>query len=139
MGSRIGFVAVALFLGLVLSGCLDGSGGTSAGARTGHGKAPGGGVATTPTPRALPTSLSTPTPSLPTLLGAGYGEPNIAIAPDGTIYVTPIDHLYRSADGGKTFNDLGTGRTSGHGDGDIAIDSTGRLHWLGLSTGSNSG
>ncbi len=71
-------------------------------------------------------------------LGQGSGEPNVAVAPDGTIYVTPIDHVYRSDDGGATFTDLGTSQTKGHGDGDIAIDATGRIHWLGLFDGSNA-
>ncbi|HUR64244.1 MAG TPA: sialidase family protein [Candidatus Thermoplasmatota archaeon] len=104
--------------------------------------------------RVLPTELRAPV-ALPSLrLGGGSGEPNIAVAPDGTIYVTPIDHVYRSTDGGATFKAIGTpgcafpfglrgtpcppgqedtiAGTDGHGDGDIAVDATGRLHWLGL-------
>lgn len=83
-----------------------------------------------------PSKLEIPILGPEVLLGRGAGEPNVAIAPDGTIYVTPIDHLYRSKDGGKTFEDLGTEQTDGHGDGDIAVDASGRLHWLGLF-GSN--
>jgi hypothetical protein len=103
--------------------------------------------------RDLPMDLRVPV-ALPELrLGPGAGEPNIAVAPDGTIYVTPIDHLYRSTDGGQGFVALGRpgcqvprvqgspcpagqedtiATTDGHGDGDIAVDATGRLHWLGL-------
>ncbi|HUR62268.1 MAG TPA: sialidase family protein [Candidatus Thermoplasmatota archaeon] len=59
--------------------------------------------------RDLPKELKSPV-ALPELkLGFGAGEPNIAIAPDGTIYVTPVDHVYRSKDGGKTFQGGGTG------------------------------
>jgi hypothetical protein len=77
-------------------------------------------------------TLVSPKALTPVHLGPGAGEPNIAVAPDGTVYVTPIDHLYRSRDGGKSFTDLGTTKTDGHGDGDIAVDAQGRLHWLGL-------
>jgi hypothetical protein len=80
---------------------------------------------------ALP-ALVVPRVLPPVRLGPGSGEPNIAVAPDGTIYVIPIDHIYRSRDGGSTWQDLGTQKTQGHGDGDLAIDATGRLHWLGL-------
>jgi len=84
-------------------------------------------------PRPLPPALLAAPKALPdVLLGRGAGEPNIAVAPDGTIYVTPIDHVYRSTDGGKTFTDLGTTKTDGHGDGDIAVSADGTVHWLGL-------
>ncbi|MFO1535331.1 MAG: hypothetical protein ABR586_06665 [Thermoplasmatota archaeon] len=104
-------------------------------------------------PRVLPAELKAPTLLPEVRLGPGAGEPKIAVAADGTIYITPIDHLYRSADGGKTFQALGRpgcnaptfgvapcpagqedtiATTDGHGDGDLAIDATGRLHWLGL-------
>jgi len=82
--------------------------------------------------------LATPTVRDPVALGPGAGEPNIVVAPDGTIYVTPIDHVYRSTDGGAHFQDLGTALTDGHGDGDIAVDGHGRLHWLGLGGSSAS-
>lgn len=87
-----------------------------------------------PSPPALPdvSELEPLQLNPPVLLGAGAGEPNIAFAPDGTVYVTPIDHVYRSTDGGKSFEDLGTSQTEGHGDGDIVVDDSGRLHWLGL-------
>lgn len=112
---------------------------------------------TDPSPSAtapLPATLAAPTRLPPVQLGAGAGEPNIAVGPDGTIYVTPIDHVYRSRDGGRTFEALGEpgcvfpyglrgtpcppgkedtiAATDGHGDGDIALDGRGRLHWLGL-------
>ena len=86
---------------------------------------------TPPAPAALD-ALAAPTLRPDLDLGPGDGEPNIAVAPDGTIYITPVSNLYRSTDGGKTFKDLGTSKTDGHGDGDIAVDATGRLHWLGL-------
>jgi len=78
----------------------------------------------------LPDKLELPKVRPALKLGAGAGEPNIAVGPDGTIYVTPIDVVYRSTDGGKSFTTQG--KTEGHGDGDIAVDGAGRLHWLGL-------
>lgn len=66
-------------------------------------------------------------------LGSGSGEPNIAVAPDGTLYVTPIQPLFRSTDQGATWSRGGA--TDGGGDGDIAVSATGRLHWFGLGTG----
>jgi len=84
-----------------------------------------------PAPAPLP-ALEAPTIRADLTLGPGDGEPNIAIAPDGTIYVTPVSQLYRSTDGGKTFKDLGTDRTDGHGDGDTLVTPDGTLHWLGL-------
>ncbi|MEA3202936.1 MAG: hypothetical protein QOI63_602 [Thermoplasmata archaeon] len=141
---RVRVPAALVLAGLLLAGCLTAP----------SSPAPSGTGAPGPAARDLPAELRTPT-LLPALrLGAGAGEPNIAVAPDGTIYVTPINHLYRSQDGGKSFQALGTpacrspfGRqgtpcppgqedtiaaTDGHGDGDIAVDASGRLHWLGL-------
>lgn len=107
-----------------------------------------------PAPHLLPDTLAAPTRMPPVQLGAGAGEPNIAVDGNGTIYVTPVDHLYRSRDGGRSFEAVGEpgcifpyglggtpcppgksdtiAQTDGHGDGDIAVDATGRLHWLGL-------
>ncbi len=80
-------------------------------------------------------------------------EPNIAAAPDGTLYITTPLQLWRSTDGGVTYAALGQPACpvfqvqspacaapleqknpglDGGGDGDIAVDGTGRLHWLGL-------
>lgn len=110
----------ALLLMLLLSACLDDKSGDDETAPT------------TEVPvRVLPTELKSPTLLPPVLLGPGAGEPNIAVAPDGTLYVTPITEVYKSVDGGRTWKSAG-GETHGHGDGDIAIDATGRIHWLGL-------
>jgi hypothetical protein len=111
-----------LALAVVLAGCADGP-------------SPGTSSPQTSTSAPLPpppAMLAAPKTMPSVMLGPGAGEPNIAVAPDGTVYVTPIDHVYRSSDGGKSFTDLGTTKTDGHGDGDIAVDSTGRVHWLGL-------
>ena len=93
-------------------------------------------------------------------LGIGDGEPSIAVAPNGTIYVSAISQMFRSDDGGKTFKPLGEpgcafpygnfgapcppgkettyADTDGHGDGDITVTPDGRLHWLGLFGSSDS-
>jgi hypothetical protein len=57
------------------------------------------------------------------------------VAPDGTIYITPVSNFYVSTDGGKSFTDRGTDKTTGHGDGDIAVDDRGCVHWMGLGGG----
>jgi hypothetical protein len=111
-----------LLLAAALSGCTGAAPSSSSSSP----------AASPPAPAPLQTDLVAPTLGPEVRLGAGYGEPNVAVAPDGTIYVTPIDHVYRSTDGAQTFEDLGTQGTVGHGDGSIAVDGTGRLHWLGL-------
>lgn len=63
----------------------------------------------------------------------GEGEPNIVIARDGTMYVTPITPLYRSTDQGASWQDLGS--NDGTGDGDISVDDAGNVYWLGLGSG----
>ncbi|MBI2078900.1 MAG: exo-alpha-sialidase [Euryarchaeota archaeon] len=125
----VGLAMVVLMLG---SGCLDPAGSDSKGAK---GKDLKGTPVGSAAARVLPTTLEVPKVVKALLLGSGAGEPNIAVAPDGTIYVTPITRLYRSTDGGKSFKDLGA-KTTGTGDGDIVVDGTGRLHWLGLGGGS---
>ncbi|HLE46763.1 MAG TPA: sialidase family protein, partial [Candidatus Thermoplasmatota archaeon] len=130
----IQLASIAAILLLLASGCLDP---TASGGQTGKGKDLRGTSVGSESARILPTTLEVPKVVKALVLGPGAGEPNIAVAPDGTIYVTPITRLYRSTDGGKSFKDLGA-KTTGTGDGDIAIDGTGRLHWLGLG-GGNSG
>src|SRR5581483_6678319 len=85
-------------------------------------------------------------------------EPNIAAAPDGTLYVTTPLYLWRSDDSGKSWKALGSDACDtgliptplgcppgfekkdpgldGGGDGDIAIDANGSIYWAGLSGSS---
>ncbi|HLF16015.1 MAG TPA: sialidase family protein [Candidatus Thermoplasmatota archaeon] len=134
-----------------IAGCLSGDGGSDAGTPTP--------VSTTPAPPPV-VELVEPTLLAPVRLGrADVGaEPNIAVAPDGTIYVSTPLYLWRSSDGGLSYEAIGTPTCDttalglvqppdeacppgwesadsglvGGGDGDLAIDATGRLHWLGL-------
>lgn len=63
---------------------------------------------------------------------SGGAEPNLAVAPDGTLYVANPGELWRSDDGGATWTAVGVGQLDGGGDGDIAIDAAGNVYWLGL-------
>lgn len=128
--ARIGIQFLALVLATAfMAGCVKPMGGTTSQATitaTNSAKMPG-----LRDPATLPTALETPKIVPAVRLGPGAGEPNIAIAPDGAIYVSPINTVYRSTDGGKTFRATAS-RPSGGGDGDIAFTSSGRMHWLGL-------
>lgn len=79
----------------------------------------------------LPTELVAPTLNPLALLGLGAGEPNIAIGADGTHYVSAINDIYRSDDGGVSY-ELVKADLPGAGDGDLVIDPAGGVHWLGL-------
>lgn len=98
-----------------------------------------------------------PTFREPRLLGdipRALAEPNVAVSPNGTIVVTTPLYLWRSFDGGATFEWVGepachldvplptcpdafVARSPkglvGLGDGDIAFGPDGRLHWAGLA------
>ncbi|MFA5943839.1 MAG: sialidase family protein [Candidatus Thermoplasmatota archaeon] len=98
---------------------------------------------------AAPTNV---TFALPVDLGTvqGGAEPSVAIAPDGTIYVTTPLSLWRSDDGGSTYTWIGTPTCpvgalpicpgleentpgmQGGGDADLYVAPDGRVHWLGL-------
>lgn len=82
-------------------------------------------------PAALPDGLVEPTLHPLAFLGMGPGEPNVAVGPDGAIYVSAINDIYRSFDGGATW-DAGKQGLDGGGDGDLVVDPSGGLHWLGL-------
>lgn len=82
-------------------------------------------------------ALAEPTVMTATDLGPGEGEPNIEVAPDGTIYVMPITPMYRSLDGGKRWLPGGA-LLSGAGDGDLSVSDDGRVHVLGMEPSTNS-
>lgn len=118
---------------------------------------PGDGPTTAPpAPPSLRPHAVPPTFRAPLLLGDipnAHGEPNVALGPDGTIIVTTPLYLWRSHDGGVTFEAVGEpacdtdanlgvcppGFTGLHprglvgaGDGDVAFAPDGTLWWAGL-------
>jgi hypothetical protein len=56
-----------------------------------------------PTP--TPTPTPAPAPS-PVTVGVKGNEPLLAAAPDGTLYISALQHIYGSTDSGKTWNEL---------------------------------
>lgn len=79
-------------------------------------------------------------------------EPSVAVAPDGTVYVTTPLALWRSDDMGKTYKHLGAPACpfglpqcpgleernpglEGGGDASLSITSDGTVHWAGLGAG----
>lgn len=88
----------------------------------------------------LPKDLVVPTRLGPVSLGAGAGEPNIALGPDGTLYASdPSIGVWRSDDDGRSFTKTAAAGITGGGDGDIVIDAQGCIHWLGLFGTAASG
>src|SRR6266566_5183941 len=52
----------------------------------------------------LPKSSPTPTPApTPVTVGADGNEPLLAAAPDGTLYISALQHIYSSTDSGATW------------------------------------
>lgn len=83
--------------------------------------------------RLLPNVLRVPVAMPNVDLGKAAGEPNIAVAPDGTIYVSdPSIGIWSSTDDGVSFSKMAAHGITGGGDGDIVVDDAGCIHWLGL-------
>src|SRR5438105_5006345 len=54
-----------------------------------------------------PKSSPTPTPApIPVTVGVHGNEPLIAAAPDGTLYISALQHIYSSTDSGATWTEL---------------------------------
>src|SRR5436190_24081904 len=51
-------------------------------------------------------ALTAGSPPGPVTVGGAGNEPLIAIAPDGTLYISALQYLYRSTDGGATWTNL---------------------------------
>lgn len=113
-------LAVALVT-LLLAGCLQ---------------QPSPGTADDPLPTGTtPPTMTLGTKALPEVLVAdrsGGAEPNIAVARDGTLYISNPGELWRSDDDGQSWHAVGVGLLDGGGDGDIALDDAGNVYWLGL-------
>src|SRR5437868_6400055 len=57
--------------------------------------------------RRKPTPTPTPTPApTPVTVGVDGNEPLIAAAPDGTLYISALQHIYSSTDSGSTWTEL---------------------------------
>jgi len=82
----------------------------------------------------LPTDLKAPTLLPDVVVGSpgGGAEPNIAQAPDGTIYASSPLSIWKSTDHGKTWTACAAKNLEGGGDGDLAVDGNGTVYWLGL-------
>ena len=52
-----------------------------------------------------PTSTPTPAP-MPVTVGVDGNEPLLAAAPDGTLYISALQHIYSSTDSGTTWTEL---------------------------------
>lgn len=67
----------------------------------------------------------------PVTVGIDGNEPLIATAPDGTIYISALQHLYRSTDGGSTWTELAgpiyASSLNLNSDSSISVDPNGRL------------
>lgn len=56
-------------------------------------------------PKSTPTPTPTPAPT-PVTVGVHGNEPLIATAPDGTLYISALQHIYSSTDSGTTWTEL---------------------------------
>jgi len=113
-----------LVLSLVLAGCADGNDGPTSTTTT----------SLEPSSPDRPSELAQPKVIPQVLVGSpgGGAEPNIAVAPDGTLYVASPLAIWKSSDAGKTWKQATAKGLEGGGDGDIAFDAQGNLYWLGL-------
>ncbi len=103
-----------------------------------------------------PTAFSFAAPQVLGTVTSG-AEPSIAAAADGTLYVTTPLALWRSDDGGTSWQGIGTPSCvagglpvcpvedapapetlRGGGDADLWVAPDGRVHWLGLFDGDNA-
>jgi len=56
-------------------------------------------------PKPTPTPTPTPAPT-PVTVGVNGNEPLLAAAPDGTLYISALQHIYSSTDSGTTWTEL---------------------------------
>ena len=84
----------------------------------------------------VPTSGSLPPASTgaPVEVGGFGNEPLLAAAPDGTLYISALQHLYRSVDGGMSWREVSTTpiyarRANVASDSSISVAPDGRLYF----------
>lgn len=69
----------------------------------------------------------------PVTVGSGGNEPVLALAPDGTIYVSALQHLYRSTNGGSSWvatpRPIYASTLNLNSDSSLAVDPGGRLYF----------
>lgn len=89
-----------------------------------------------PSPSPTPTPVPTATPvqiSGPVTVGVHGNEPLVATAPDGTIYISALQHLYRSSDTGATWTELAgpiyASTLNLNSDSSISVDPNNRLYF----------
>ena len=82
--------------------------------------------------RPTPTPSPTPAPT-PVTVGVDGNEPLLAQAPDGTLYISALQHIYSSTDSGATWTELlGPIYASSinlNSDSSISVDPGGRLYF----------
>ena len=81
-----------------------------------------------------PTPTPTPTPApTPVTVGVDGNEPLLAAAPDGTLYISALQHIYNSTDSGTTWTELlGPIYASSlnlNSDSSISVDPANRLYF----------
>jgi hypothetical protein len=85
-----------------------------------------------------PTATPTPTPApipppAPVTVGVDGNEPIVAAAPDGTLYISALQHIYRSTDSGASWSELlGPIYASSlnlNSDSSISVDPANRLYF----------
>lgn len=83
---------------------------------------------TTPTPGATPPLIT----QQPVNVGTAGNEPIVLAAPDGTIYISALQHIYRSTDSGSTWKQLAgpvfAGQINLNSDSSMSMDPGGRLY-----------
>jgi hypothetical protein len=90
---------------------------------------------TGPATHTAPPALVAPTWREPVLLSdeqAVGGEPNVVATSADHVFAFVSDHLFRSVDGGATFQKVGVKLDGGEGDADLAADDHGDVFFAGL-------
>lgn len=82
-----------------------------------------------------PSGAATPTAAITVVkVGAVGNEPLLAVSPDGTVFISALQYVYRSTDGGRSFAAVTlppeTANLTYKTDSDIAVDPGGRLYYV---------